>query len=671
MKIPQDILNKVEKLRHELNENNYHYYVLDDPKISDAAWDKMFQELKAIELEYPDLVTPDSPTQRIGAKPLKSFSEVQHEIPMLSLDNAFTDEDVTDFDERVRDRLGETESVQYSCEPKLDGLAVSLRYENGKFVQGSTRGDGMTGENITTNLRTLQMVPLQLRGKDYPAVLEVRGEVYMPKAGFLALNKNAEEKGEKIFANPRNAAAGSLRQLDPNITASRPLSIFCYGVGKVEGKKLPDKHSEILACLKTWGLPISSDTTVVDGIEKCLAYHQKMQAKREKLAYEIDGVVYKVNSIKEQEELGFVSRAPRWAIAHKFPAEQAHTVIESVEFQVGRTGALTPVARLKPVSVGGVTVSNATLHNMDEVRRKQIHMGDEVIIQRAGDVIPEVVSVVASHHAKKEIHLPAHCPVCHSTVEQIEGEAIARCTGGLFCPAQRKESIKHFASRRAMDIEGLGDKLVDQLVEAKLITNAADLFDLSLEQLADLERMAEKSAQNLLDALEKSKKTTLARFLYSLGIREVGEATAKNLAKSYGDLQPLFSATEETLQDIEDIGPVVAKHIVAFFAEEHNHKVIDKLIKAGIHWPKVTVAHKTQALTGQTFVLTGTLSTLTREEAKEKLENLGAKVAGSVSAKTSYVVAGVDAGSKLKKAKEMEVTVLDEDEFLKLLKTHS
>jgi DNA ligase (NAD+) len=664
------ILSKqIEKLKSELNQHNYYYYVLDDPQISDAEYDKLFQALQALERKHPELITADSPTQRVGASSLKAFAQVQHDIPMLSLENAFTEDDVVAFDHRVRERLGLKQELEYVCEPKLDGLAVSLRYEKGLFVRAATRGDGTTGEDITENIRTIKSVPLRLQGKNYPHLLEVRGEVYMPKAGFIALNQNAQEKGEKIFANPRNAAAGSLRQLDSRITASRPLAIYCYSIGKVEGVLLPDTHSKILTLLKTYGFVVNPEIAVTSGIEECLSYYRALSKKRAALAYEIDGVVYKVNSIKDQQRLGFVSRAPRFALAHKFPAQQVQTVIESVEFQVGRTGALTPVARLKSVAVSGVIVSNATLHNMDEVRRKDVRIGDTVIIQRAGDVIPEVVSVVVSQrttHAKK-INLPKICPVCHSAVEQIEGEAVARCSGGLFCPAQRKEVIKHFASRRAMDIEGLGDKIIDQLVDKKLISNPADLYALTLDQLENLERMAEKSAQNLLDAFEKSKQTTLARFLYALGIREVGEATAKNLAKYVGDLALLFSATEELLEEINDIGPVVAKHIVAFFAERHNRDVIEKLLEAGVRWEKTTIVRANLPLSGKTFVLTGTLASMGRDEAKDKLENLGAKVAGSVSLKTNYVVAGMDAGSKLKKAQSLGIEILEETAFLDLL----
>lgn len=666
---PPQIKEQVETLREQLNEHNYRYYVLDDPIVSDAEYDELFRELQKIEKAHPEIITPDSPTQRVGAAPLKAFSEVQHAIPMLSLDNAFSDEDIVAFNERIQDRLKLHANIEFSCEPKLDGLAVSLRYENGVLVKGATRGDGETGEDVTENLRTIPTIPLHLRGKHFPRVLEVRGEVYMPKKGFEKLNQKAQQKGEKVFANPRNAAAGSLRQLDSRITASRPLEMYCYGVGVVEGASLPPKHSDVLQQLQEWGLRVSQEVHVVKGVDQCLAYYAQMGEKRDRLPYEIDGVVYKVNSIADQEKLGFVSRAPRWAIAHKFPAMQVSTVIEDVEFQVGRTGALTPVARLKPVLVGGVTVSNATLHNMDEIERKDIHVGDTVIIQRAGDVIPEVVSVIKAKrpaHVKK-IHLPKHCPVCHSLVEQIEGEAVARCSGGLFCAAQRKEAIRHFAARRAMDIEGLGEKLIDQLVDNKQVETVADLYSLTLDELAGLDRMAEKSAQNILDALEASKKTTLPRFLYALGIREVGEATAKQLAQHFCELEPLYSASVEDLQEIQDIGPVVAEHIEAFFAEKHNRSVIEKLMKAGVHWPKITKKTGGLVLSGKTFVITGTLESLSREEAKEKLEQLGAKVSGSVSAKTSYVIVGADPGSKYTKAKSLGVPILDEMGLLKLL----
>jgi len=662
------IKEQINKLRQEINEHNYRYHVLDDPLISDAEYDRLFQQLKKLETTHPEFILPDSPTQRVGAAPLKSFHSVEHTVPMLSLDNAFTEHDVMAFDQRIRDKLHTTHPIEYCCEPKLDGLAINLRYEKGQLVQAATRGDGMIGEEVTDNIKTIRTVPWQLKGEDVPDVLEVRGEVFMSKKSFNQLNDDAQAKNEKIFANPRNAAAGSVRQLDSKITASRPLAIFCYGIGLVEGMKLPAKHSEVLSCLERWGLRVNPFTAVVEDEKGCLLYYQKMAAKRDSLPYEIDGVVYKVNALSEQERLGFVSRAPRWAIAHKFPAEEAETIIQEVEFQVGRTGALTPVARLKPVHVHGVTVSNATLHNMDEIHRKDIHIGDHVVVRRAGDVIPEVVSVITTKRSSdiKKIKLPTHCPVCHSAIEQIEGEAVARCTGHLVCSAQRKEAIRHFASRRAMNIEGLGEKLVEQLVDAKLISSMADIYSLTHEEAANLERMGDKSAQNLFDEIEKSKTTTLPRFLYALGIREVGEATAKQLAMHFKTLEALQQASEETLQQVEDVGPVVAAHIVHFFHESHNREMIKKLLKAGIHWPEIKVGYQLP-LKGKTFVLTGTLNEMSREEAKEKLEKLGAKVAGSVSSKTSYVVAGSDPGSKLDKARGLGVAVLDEKNFLKLL----
>jgi len=665
----KNLEDEIKKLREKINEHNYRYHVLDHPVISDAEYDALFQQLKQLEKQHPEFITSDSPTQRVGEKPLKEFNEVHHQIPMLSLENAFAEEDVIAFDQRIHERLRIEGPIDYSAEPKLDGLAVSLRYEKGILVLASTRGDGATGEDVTENIRTIPMIPLHLRGGDYPEILEVRGEVYIPHAGFLKLNREAEKKGEKIFVNPRNAAAGSLRQLDPRITASRPLAIFCYGVGVVEGGELPSKHSEMLAALKKWGLVINAEAKVVQGVDECLKYYAHMQKIREKLPYGIDGIVYKVNRIDLQEKLGFVSRAPRWAIAYKFPAEEAATTIEAVEFQVGRTGALTPVARLKPVFVGGATVSNATLHNMDEIKRKDIHIGDTVMVRRAGDVIPEVVGVIKEKRPKqiKKIELPKHCPVCHSHVDYVEGEAVAKCSGGLFCPAQRKEAIKHFASRRAMNIEGLGDKLVEQLVDSQLIDYVSDLYSLEFKALADLERMGDKSAKNLLDELAKSKKTTLPRFLFALGIREVGEATAKQLAQHFGDLPALMEATIEDLQAVQDVGPIVAEHIISFFAEKHNRDIIQKLVKSGVHWEKVQKLAQLP-LHGQTFVLTGAMQGMSRDEAKEKLESLGAKVAGSVSSKTTSVVVGSDAGSKLKKAKELGIATMEEEDFLEFLK---
>jgi DNA ligase (NAD+) len=661
--------DRINELREQINYHNYRYYVLDNPEIPDAEYDRLLRELQDLEAEHPELITPDSPTQRVGAAPLKEFGEVRHEIPMLSLANAFSEEELNDFDRRVRERLGDDAAVEYAAEPKLDGLAISLRFEAGVLVRGATRGDGATGEDVTQNVRTIDAIPLRLRGKDYPTVLEVRGEVFMPKAGFEALNARQSKAGEKTFANPRNAAAGSLRQLDSRITAARPLTFFSYGVGVVEGGKLPDRHSEMMATLKKWGVPVSPELKVVKGAKGCLDYYHKLGQRRASLPYEIDGVVFKVDRIDLQEELGYVSRAPRWAVAHKFPAQEEMTVLQDVEWQVGRTGALTPVARLAPVHVAGVTVSNATLHNLDEIERKDVRIGDTVIVRRAGDVIPEVVSVVMAQRPKhtKAIHLPRKCPVCGSAVERPKGEAVARCSGGLYCSAQRKNAIRHFASRRAMDIEGLGEKLVDQLVDEDMVRSVADVYDLTVEQVAGLERMAEKSAQNLIDALDKSKHTTLARFLFALGIREVGEATAQNLAQYFGELKPLMHADAEALQDVPDVGPVVAEHIAHFFHEKHNRQVIDKLLAAGIRWPKIEkVETAALPLAGKTVVLTGTLS-LPRDEVKEKLQALGAKVAGSVSKKTDLVVAGEAAGSKLAKAQELGIDIMDEAGLTALL----
>ena len=667
--IPAEIQQRAAELRELIAYHNYRYYVLDNPEIPDAEYDRLFRELQVLEEQYPALVTPDSPTQRVGAEPLKGFAEVRHEIPMLSLGNVFSDEELVDFDRRVREGLGVKE-VEYSAEPKLDGLAISIRYEEGVLVRAATRGDGTTGEDVTQNVRTIDAVPLRLYGKGWPTVLEVRGEVYMPKEGFNALNERQREKGEKSFANPRNAAAGSLRQLDPRITATRPLSMYCYGVGVVEGIALPGTHSAIMEKLKGWGLRVCPELRVVKGMDGCLEYFSEIGDKRDSLPYDIDGVVYKVNSLPQQQELGFVSRAPRWATAHKFPAQEEMTVLNDVEWQVGRTGALTPVARLEPVQVAGVTVSNATLHNPDEIARKDVHIGDTVIVRRAGDVIPEVVSVVMSKRPRhaKTIKTPTHCPVCGSEVVRDEGEAVPRCTGGLYCSAQRKNAIKHFASRRAMDIDGLGDKLVEQLVDEELIHDVADLFSLTQEQVAGLERMGDKSAANLIAALDKSKETTLERFLFALGIREVGESTARTLARHFGTLQKIEKAGEEALLAVADVGPVVAQHIHTFFRQEHNKEVIDKLISAGVQWREVKVQEAgAQPLAGQTFVLTGALDAMTRDEAKEKLQALGAKVSGSVSKKTSVVVAGAEAGSKLAKAELLGVEVWDEARLLEFL----
>ena len=663
----------IARLRDEINQHNHRYYVLDDPQVPDAEYDRLMQQLQALELQEPELVTPDSPTQRVGAKPLGGFDEVQHAVAMLSLDNAFNDNDMLAFDARIKKGL-EVAEVSYCAEPKLDGLAVSLRYEDGVLVRAATRGDGRMGEDITLNVRTIGSVPLRLIGSDYPPVLEVRGEVYMPKAGFDALNIRQRNHGEKPFANPRNAAAGSLRQLDPSITATRPLAMYCYGVGEVtEGAALPAFHRDVLARLKTWGLRISPETDVVSGVAGCLEYYRKIGEKRDALPYEIDGVVFKVNSLKQQQALGFVSRAPRWAIAQKFPAQEEMTRLIGIDIQVGRTGALTPVARLEPVFVGGVTVTNATLHNEDEVRRKDVRGGDMVIVRRAGDVIPEVVSVVLAQRQDdaRVFVMPTDCPVCGSEVRRVEGEAVSRCSGGLYCAAQRKEAIKHFASRRAMDIEGLGDKLVEQLVDAGWVKSVADLFDraaLPHEKLAGMERMGDKSADNLIEAIDKCKETTLARFLFSLGIREVGEATAQALANHFGSLPEIMSADEEALLKVPDVGPVVVANLRAFFHEAHNREVIASLQQLGVQWPDVAAAaDQPKPLAGKTFVLTGSMESMTRDEAKAKLQALGAKVTGSVSKKTSYVVVGVDPGSKRDKAEKLGVPILDEAALMSLL----
>lgn len=671
MSAPRSAAARVRELRKQIEHHNYRYYVLDDPEISDAEYDRLMQELKALEAQHPDLITPDSPTQRVGAAPVSELEEVVHTTPMLSLENAFDEEDVIAFDRRIRERLETEQPIEYAAEPKLDGLAVSFRYERGRLVLAATRGDGTRGENVTHNVRTIKAVPIELRGKP-PELLEVRGEVFMPIAGFKAMNERALAKGERTFVNPRNAAAGSLRQLDPRLAATRPFDVFFYAIGETRGWTLPARHTEALEQLREWGLKISPLIRTVQGASGCLEYYRDMAARRATLPYEIDGVVYKVNRYVQQRELGYVARAPRWAIAHKFPAHEEHTIVRGVEFQVGRTGALTPVARLEPVFVGGVTVSNATLHNMDEVRRKDVRIGDTVVIRRAGDVIPEVVKVIVDRRPKnaKVVELPAHCPVCGADVEREEGEAVARCTGGLFCPAQRKESLRHFASRRALDIDGLGSKIIDQLVERGMVQSPADLYALTEEQFASLERMGEKSAANLVASLERSKSTTLPRFLYALGIRDVGEATAAALAEHFGSLESLQEATEEEIQQTPDVGPVVAAHVRHFFDQEHNRDVIAALRAHGVHWPamKRKRANGEGPLAGKTFVLTGTLDAVSRDEASERIAALGGKVSGSVSKKTSYVVVGAEPGSKLKKAQELGVEILDEQGFLALLR---
>jgi DNA ligase (NAD+) len=745
MAVPASDLSRIQALRAAIQHHDYRYYVLDDPEIPDAEYDRLLRELQDLEIRYPQLVTPDSPTQRVGAAPLDAFAEVVHTLPMLSLKNAFDDAELADFDRQVREALGVTEVV-YAGEPKLDGLAVSLRYEGGRLVHAATRGDGCRGEDVTLNCRTIRSLPLRLAGTGWPGVLEARGEIFISKAGFLALNRRVREEGGKTFANPRNAAAGSLRQLDPRITAARPLTMVCYGVGVVEQGRLPDSHADTLDQLGRWGLPVSRELRRLRGLDACRAYYLDIGARRESLDYDIDGVVLKVDRCDQQQRLGFRNRDPRWALAYKFPAQEALTQVEAVELQVGRTGAVTPVARLTPVVVGGVTVSNASLHNMDEVARKDVRVGDTVYVRRAGDVIPEVVRVLLERRPPDALPpvLPAVCPVCGSAVMRVEGEVVARCTGGLYCPAQRKEALRHFASRRAMDIDGLGEKLVDQLVERGLVRDPADLYALQREQLVGLERMGEKSANNLLAALERSKATSLARFLYALGIREVGEATAEALARHFVALEPLLDATAETFiqergvrgigavtagslvaalaQDagrngappdlvewllglgvrglgreaairlverfesadalrqavvddlrserrsvVEGVGPVVAEHLLGFFRERHNREVIAKLLGAGIRWggPSPS-AQDVPALADKTCVITGTLSR-PRGEIKAALEARGAKVTGSVSSKTDYLIAGADPGSKLAKARALGVTILDEAALERLL----
>jgi DNA ligase (NAD+) len=661
---------RVAELKETLERYNYRYHALDDPEVPDAEYDRLMLELRALETQHPELLTPDSPTQRVGAAPVAAFGAVRHRLPMLSLDNAFSDEEVRDFDRRIRERLGRDASIRYSAEPKLDGLAVSARYENGVYVQGATRGDGETGEDITLNLKTVKALPMKLRAARPPPVLEVRGEVFMPLAGFERFNREAIARGEKSFINPRNAAAGSLRQLDPRMTAARPLDLFIYGLGIVEGGELPAHHSAILQALRHWGFKICPQSRVVEGADGCLDYYREMGVLRSKLPYQIDGVVYKVDDLDLQRQLGFISRAPRWAIAHKFPAEEALTTVRGIEFQVGRTGALTPVARLEPVFVGGVTVSNATLHNMDELTRKDVRVGDTVVVRRAGDVIPEVVKVLPERRVAgaRVVTLPSHCPVCGSPVVREADQAVARCTGRLICPAQRKEEIKHFASRRALDIQGLGDKLMEQLVDGDWVRTPADLFDLKTEQLATLERMGEKSAQKLQTAILASKHTTLPRFLYALGMRDVGDATALALAQHFGDIAALRHAGEDEIQRVPDVGPVVAKNVAAYFRDPGNAAVVDRLLAKGISWPAPAPVSSDAKLAGKTFVLTGTLQALTREAAEEAIVQLGGKVSGSVSKKTHYVVVGADAGSKLKKAQQLGIAVLDEAAFLKLLK---
>ncbi len=671
MAVPAAIAARAERLRRDIELANYNYYAKDNPTIPDAEYDRMFRELQELEHKHPGLATPDSPTQRVGTSPLPAFAAVAHVTPMLSLSNAFEAADIEAFDRRVREGL-EADAVQdYAVEPKFDGLAITLTYRDGKFSGGATRGDGFTGEDVSQNLRTVRAIPLRLEGRHIPKFLEVRGEVMMLKRDFEALNKGQRDKGEKEFANPRNAAAGALRQLDSRITAERRLTFFAYGMGKAEGADVPrDRHSAQLDYLASLHFPVAGERDVVKGVEGLLGYYARIGQRRAGLPFEIDGVVYKVNDLASQERLGFVSRAPRFAVAHKYPAQEEITQVLDIGIQVGRTGALTPVARLAPVFVGGVTVTNATLHNEDEVRRKDVHVGDFVVVRRAGDVIPEVVSVVMERRPRdvKAFHMPDQCPVCHSRVERLEGEAVTRCTAGLFCPAQRKQALLHFAGRRAMDIDGLGEKLVDQLVDQGHVKTLADIYRLDLATLADMARMAEKSAANLLEGIEKSKKTTLARFVFALGIRNVGEATAKDLARHFGKLDAMIEADETQLQEAPDVGPVVAQSIAHFFREPHNRDVIGQMREVGVAWPETDVIRAAPLpLAAKIFVLTGTLPNLSRDEAKERIEAKGGKVAGSVSKKTDYVVAGAEPGSKLEKARELGVTVLDERGLLKLL----
>lgn len=669
-----DPVQEIESLREQLDTWNYQYYVLDEPTVPDAEYDRCMQRLLQLEQQHPQSLRIDSPSQRVGGQPLQQFRQVAHEVPMLSLENAFNAQDMLQFNRRLLDRLGDVPGpLEFACEPKLDGIAVSLLYRDGVLERGATRGDGTTGEDITQNVRTIRSIPLRLRGAGFPSLLEVRGEIYIPKAGFESLNARARERGEKSFVNPRNAAAGSLRQLDARITAQRPLEMCCYSVGLVEGGDLPDRHAEVLECLRLWGLKINPESAVVSGVDACDAYFDALAQRRDSLGYDIDGIVFKVNDLALQQRLGFVSRAPRWAIARKFPAQEQMTLLLDVEFQVGRTGAITPVARLEPVFVGGVTVSNATLHNSDEIDRLGVRIGDTVIVRRAGDVIPQVVSVVLDRRpaGARPIQFPTRCPVCQSAIEREEGEAAWRCMGGLVCAAQQKAAIKHFASRRAMDIDGLGDKLVEQLVDAGLLANVASLYSLSKGELLNLERMGEKSADNLLVALENSKQTTLPRFIFALGIREVGEATALNLARHFGSWTALAAASETQLLQVDDVGPVVADHLQQFFDSEASLQVVQLLLDAGVNWPDIDpLPQQSQPLADQVWVVTGKLEALGRDDAKARLQALGAKVAGSVSAKTTTLVAGPGAGTKLAKAVELGVQVIDEESLLALLATH-
>jgi len=668
----KDIKTQIDKLREELNHHNYRYYALDDPDVPDAEYDQLFQQLLSLENQHPELITPDSPTQRVGASPLSAFCEVKHEIPMLSLANAFERIDVEEFGRRIAEALdiSDSENIKFTVEPKLDGLAISLLYVDGVLIRAATRGDGETGEDVTQNVRTIKSIPLKMIGSDVPARVEVRGEIVMSKAGFEQLNQRQRESEQKQFANPRNAAAGSLRQLDSNITAQRPLSMYCYGVGVFEATEMPTTQFAMLQQLKSWGFRLSPEVKCVKGIQGCIDYYEQMSNKREQLSYEIDGVVYKLDELALQAQIGSIARAPRWALAHKFPAQEAVTKLLAIDIQVGRTGILTPVARLQPVDVGGVTVTNATLHNQDEIERLDVRVSDSVVVYRAGDVIPKVDRVILSRRSKasRRFIFPQRCPECDSDAVRMEGEAAVRCSGGLYCPAQKKEAIKHFISRRAMDVDGMGDKLVEQLVDKGLIENVADIYTINQDSLASLDRMAEKSASNVILSLEKSKRTSLPRFLFGLGIKDVGEATAKSLAEYFADLDSIIEADEEQLQEVPDVGPIVAQSIVLFFQQTHNIEVIKQLIDVGISWPKLEKQRtETQKFKGKTFVITGTLETLKRDELKDQLQALGAKVSSSVSSKTDYLVAGHEAGSKLDKAKKLAVEIIDESTVLAML----
>jgi DNA ligase (NAD+) len=673
MPAPESVIAEIRSLREEINLHNYRYHVLDDPQITDQAYDRLYRSLQQIELQYPELVSEQSPTQRVGSAPATHFESVRHEIAMLSLDNAFDDDEMRSFEKRLTDRVENTGvALAFTAEPKLDGLAISLLYEQGKLVRAATRGDGKTGEDITANAKTLPSIPLQLNTEKSTGTIEVRGEVFMDHAGFKALNDYQAKNQGKIFANPRNAAAGSLRLLDSRITATRPL-IFCsYAIGRSEGIDLPRGQFERMQYLRSIGFPVSPHIECVEGAQGCIDYYRKIQSQRDSLPFDIDGVVFKLDDIQQQQQAGFVSKAPRWAIAYKFPAQEVTTRLLDVDFQVGRTGALTPVARLEPVAVAGVMVSNATLHNMDEIERKDIRIGDVVIVRRAGDVIPEVVSPVVKERKQglPRPQMPEHCPVCNSEVIKIDGQAAFRCSGGLICAAQRKEAIKHFASRKALDIEGLGDKLVEQMIELDLIQSIGDLYHLELAQVVALDRMAEKSAANLLQSLEVSKATTLGRFIFALGIREVGEATAEALATYFRNIDSIIATDVEELQQVEDIGPVVAANVVQFFSQARNLEIVHDLIKQGIHWPKIDTPQASEVLPlqGKTYVITGTLEGLSRDQAAAQLKLRGAKVSSSVSARTSAVIAGEKPGSKIDKAQALGVEVMDQRQFEALLK---